>query len=99
MKSLSHVPLFAAPWTVTYQAPLTMGFSRQEYWSGFHFLLQGNLPDPGIEPGSPALQASSILKAMTNPDSSILKSRDTLPTKVLIVKAMVFPKGMYGCES
>ena len=41
MKSLSHVPLFAAPWTVTYQAPLTMGFSRQEYWSGLPF------PSPG----------------------------------------------------
>ena len=50
---LSCVRLFATPWTVAYQAPLSMGFSRQEYWSGFP--LPGDLPDPGIEFGSPAL--------------------------------------------
>ena len=43
------------PWTVAHQAPLSTGFSRQEYWNGLNALLQGNLPDPGIEPGSPAL--------------------------------------------
>ena len=42
-------------WTVAYQAPLSMGFSRQEYWSGFPFPSPGDLPDPGIEPGSSAL--------------------------------------------
>ena len=46
---------FAAPWTVTRQAPLSMGFPRQEYWMGCHFLLQGVFPNPGIEPMSPAL--------------------------------------------
>ena len=55
MKSLSHVQLFAIPWTVAYQAPPSMGFSRQEYWSGLLFLSPGDLPGPGIEPGSPAL--------------------------------------------
>ena len=45
------------PWTVTHQAPLSMGFSRQEYWSGLSFPLPGDLPHPGIKPGSPALQA------------------------------------------
>ena len=55
MKSLSHVRLFATSWTVVYQAPLSMGFSRQEYWSGLPFPSPGDLPDPGIEPGSPAL--------------------------------------------
>ena len=44
-------------WTVALQAPLSMGFSRQEYWSGLPFPSPGNLPDPRIEPGSPALQA------------------------------------------
>ena len=45
----------ATPWTVACQAPLSMGFSRQEYWSGLPFPSPGDLPDPGIEPGSPAL--------------------------------------------
>ena len=48
-------------WTVACQAPLPMGFSRQEYWSGLPFPSPGDLPDPGIEPGSPALQADSLL--------------------------------------
>ena len=55
VKSLSRVRLFATPWTVAYQAPPSMGFSRQEYWSGVPFPAPGDLPDPGIEPGSPAL--------------------------------------------
>ena len=49
----SHVWLFATPWTIAYQATLSMGFSRQEYWSGLPFPSPGYLPDPGIEPGSP----------------------------------------------
>ena len=57
---LSHVQLFATPRTVVYQAPLSMGFSRQEYWSGLPFLSLGDLPDPGIEPGSPALQTDAL---------------------------------------
>ena len=74
VKSLSRVRLLATPWTAAYQAPPSMRFSRQEYWSG--------LPSP-----------------MTNLDS-ILKSRDiTLPAKVCLVKAMVFPVAMYGCGS
>ena len=59
VKSLSHVQLFATPWTVTLQAPLSKGFSRQEYWSGLPFPSPGDLLDPGIKPGSPALQADS----------------------------------------
>ena len=47
-------------WAVACQAPLSMGFSRQEYWSGLPFLSPGDLPDPGIEPGSPALQADDL---------------------------------------
>ena len=76
MKLLSHVWLLATPWTAAYQAPPSMWFSRQQYWSGVP------LPSP-----------------MTNLDS-ILKSRDvTFLTKVHLVKAMVFPVVMYGCES
>ena len=60
VKSLSRVWLFATPWTVAYQAPPSMGFSRQEYWSGLPFPSPGDLPDPGIEPGSPAFQADAL---------------------------------------
>ena len=51
----------ASPWTVARQSPLSMGFFRQEYWSGLPFPCPGNLPNPGIEPRSPALQADSLL--------------------------------------
>ena len=60
VKSLSHVRLFATPWTVALQAPLFMGFSRQEYWSGLPFPSPGDLPDLGIEPRSPTLQADAL---------------------------------------
>ena len=57
------VRFFATPWTITRQAPLSMGFSRQEHWSGLPFPAPGDVPDPGIEPASPvppALQADSL---------------------------------------
>ena len=60
VKSLSRVRLFVTTWTVAYQAPPSMEFSRQEYWSGLPFPSPGDLPDPGIEPGSPALQADAL---------------------------------------
>ena len=60
VKLLSHIWLFATPWTVAYQAPKSMEFSRQEYWSGLPFPSPGDLPDPGIEPGSPTLQAATL---------------------------------------
>ena len=65
VKLLSHVPLFATPWTVAYQPPLSMGFSKQEYWSGLPFPSPGDLGlnpglNPGSEPGSPALQADAL---------------------------------------
>ena len=55
VKSLSHVKLFGTPWMVAYQGLQSMGFSRQEYWSGLPFPSPGDLPNPGIEPWSPAL--------------------------------------------
>ena len=60
VKSISHVQLFVTPWTVAYQAPPSMGFSRQEYWGGLPFPSPGDLPNPGIEPESPAFQADAL---------------------------------------
>ena len=62
-QSASHVPLFAIPWTAARQAPLSMGFPRQAYWSGLPFPSPRDLPDPGITPSSPAppaLQGDSL---------------------------------------
>ena len=60
VKLLSPVQLFATPWTVAHQAPPSMGFSKQEYWSGLPFPSPGDLPDPGIEPWSPTFQADTL---------------------------------------
>ena len=60
MKSLSRVRLFVALWTVAYQASPSMEFSRQKYWSGWPFPSPGDLPDPGIKPRSPGLQADAL---------------------------------------
>ena len=62
VKSLSRVRLFATLWTVAYQASTSMGFSRQDYWSGLPFPSPEDLPDPGIEPRSPALDADALLQ-------------------------------------
>ena len=56
----SHIQLFATPWTVAHQASLSMGFSRREYWSGLPFPSPGDLPDPGIKPESPTLEADAL---------------------------------------
>ena len=61
LSRFSHVLLFVTLWTVARQAPLSMGFSRQEYWNGLPFPPPGDLPDPRIEPMTPTLQASSFL--------------------------------------
>ena len=63
VKSVRHPVMsdFATLWTVASQAPLPTGFSRYEYWSGLPFPSPGDLPNSGIEPGSPALQADSLL--------------------------------------
>ena len=60
VKSLRHVHLFVTPWTVAHQAPPSMGFTRQEYWSGLPFPSPGDLPNPGIEPRSPTLWADAL---------------------------------------
>ena len=58
--SNSHVWLLVTLWTIACQVPVSVGFSRQEYWSGLPFPSPGDLPDPGIKPRSPALQADSL---------------------------------------
>ena len=55
LSSFSRVQLFVIPWTMAHQAPLSMDFSWQEYWSGLPFPSSGDLPNPGMEPASPAL--------------------------------------------
>ena len=60
VKSLSRVQLLATSWTIAYQAPPSLGFSRQEYWSGLPFPSPGDLPNPGIEPRSPVSQADAV---------------------------------------
>ena len=84
---LSHVRLFATPWTVACQAPLSTGFSRQEYWNGLPFPSPGNLPDPGIEPASPAWQEDSLPPA---PPGKPMR-RELL---ILILKIdLLYPRG------
>ena len=74
-ESLIPVQFFATPWTVAFQAPLSMGFSRQEHWSGLPFPSPGDLPDPGIKPSSPALQVDSLLSEPPGkPQKTLCKS-------------------------
>ena len=63
LKTLTRVWLFVTPWTVAHQAPLSMGSSRQEYWSGLPLPSPGDLPNRGIEPRSPTLQADALTPA------------------------------------
>ena len=81
--------LFATPWTVACQAPLSMGFSRQENWSGSPCPPPGDLPDPGMEPGSPVLQADSLLlshQICTHPPLTVYSqpSSQTEPFKIQV---------------
>ena len=71
LSRLSCVRLFATPWTVMHQAPWSMGFSRQEYWSGLPFPPPGDLPNPGIEPVSPALADSLPLSHLGRPTQAL----------------------------
>ena len=75
VKLLSRVWLFATPWTATCQAAQSMAFSRQEYWSGLPFPSPGDLPDPGIELRSPALQADSLPSELPGKPLSIKVSK------------------------
>ena len=72
LSCFSHVQLIGTPWTVAHQAPLSMGFSRQEYWSALPCLPPGDLPNPGIKPSS--LQVDSL---PSEPPGKLYKLRDT----------------------
>ena len=75
---LSHIRLFVTPGPIAHQAPLSMTFSRQECWSGLPFPPPGDLPDPGIEPGSPELQAdSSPSEPLGKPEAGLAASQLT----------------------
>ena len=76
VKSLSRVRLFATPWTVAHQAPPSMGFSRQEYWSELPFPSPADLPNPGIEPRSPALQVDALTSEA--PGKPLTSGTDTI---------------------
>ena len=91
---LSRVWLFATPWTVARQAPLSLGFPRQEYWSGLPFPSPGDLPDPGIEPTSPALQTGSLpLSHQESPQlSSVLV---TFSSSLLMQEGMTGAGGLF----
>ena len=89
MKWPSRVRLFAIPWTVAHQAPLSMGFSRPEYWSGLPFPSPEDLPNPGIEPRFPTLQADALTSEPPG------KPRNRLPTPVFLG----FPDGLAGKKS
>ena len=81
VKSLSRIQLFATPWTVAHQAPPSMEFSRQEYWSWLLFPPPGNLLDPGIKPRSPELQADALL---SEPPGKPIKRKKSFYTWLLI---------------
>ena len=87
VNSLSRVRLFATPWTVAYQASLSMESSRQEQWSGLPFPSPGDLSNPGIEPMSPELQADALTseppgKSFLNPSNLIFPGKQALYTGV-----------------
>ena len=73
-------PTLCDPWTVAYQAPPTMGFSRQEYWNGLPFPSPGDLPDSGIKPGSLALQADALTSEPPGKPILHTKSLQLFPT-------------------
>ena len=81
VKLLSRVQLFVTPWTIAYQAPQPMEFSRQEYWSGLPFLSPGDLPNPRIEPGSLTLQADAL--PSEPPGKPLMPSRCYLDSNVI----------------
>ena len=74
VKLLSHVQLFATPWTIAHQAPPSMKFSRQEYWSALPFPSPGDLPDPGIKPRSSALWADAFTICITREAVSMIST-------------------------
>ena len=81
-----HVWYFVTPWTVAHEVPLSMEYSRQEYWSGLPFPSQGGLPYPGIKPGSPAMQADSLPS-----EPAEFKSKNLLMNEILKIPVGMLP--------
>ena len=103
MKLLSHVRLFASPRTAAYQVPPSMGFSRQEYWSGLPFPSPGDLPHPGIEPRSPTLQADALTSEPPGKPANLHiipykqeEAKVPLPSETRGVKSMEVRTGVLG---
>ena len=97
VKLLSRVRLFATPWTVAHQAPPSMGFSKQEYWSGLPFPSPGDFPDPGIEPKSPALQAVSCLSGGFFTDWATRKALHVVKSIYLSIHTHICMSIISGC--
>ena len=98
VKLLSRVRLSVTPWTVAYQAPRSMEFSRQEDWCGLPFPSPGDLPNPGIEPGSPALQADAL---PSEPPGRLILKEINLKYSLegLMLKLQYFSHLMRGANS
>ena len=92
-KLLSRVQLFATPWAVAYQAPQSMEFSRQEYWSRLPFPSPGDLPNPGTEPGSPTLQADTLL---SDPPGKPVIHRLKVSESCSVMSDSLWPHGLYS---
>ena len=86
VKALSRVRLLATPWIVAHQAPPSMAFSRQEYWSGLPFPSPGVLPNPGIKPRAPALQAVSK------------RNQSNFPLTIFILSKVYIYGEVYGLQ-
>ena len=76
--------LFATPWIVAHWAPLSMGFSRQEFWSGFPFLPPGDLPNPGIKPSSPSLAGRFFTTEPPGKPHKVLEKQYNTSSMILI---------------
>ena len=95
VKLLSRVRFFATSWTVAYQAPPSMGFSRQEYWSGLPFPSPGDLPNSGIKPGSPALQADALTSEPPGKHNTCFKVYEKWP--IIIEKDDQYHQSLEKC--
>ena len=90
LSTLSYVQLFVTPWTAAHQAPLSIGFSRPEYWSGLPCSPPGDLPNPGIEPRSPTLQADSL------PSEPPGKPKNTVVDSLSLLQGIFQPRNQTG---
>ena len=97
-KLLSHVWLFATPWTVACQVPLSMDFSRPEYWNGQPFPSPGDLPNTGIEPRSPASQ-SDFLPVEPSENSWTVFPREGRQAKWLTITMLCYAKSLLSCPT